>query len=124
MVKGILGIPIFGMFFSCIMIYLTFLHYKRKEFSVEIFFFWLTLWLGFIFMVVYPTSLDFLIRGILKFGRRLDFFIVLGFIFLIALMYYNYIVVRYTKKRVERIIREVALEKVKDCRDKKNHKKL
>ncbi|MBT4541080.1 DUF2304 domain-containing protein [Candidatus Woesearchaeota archaeon] len=123
MVKGILGIQIFGMFFSCIMIYLTFLHYKRKEFSVEIFFFWLTLWLGFIFMVVYPTSLDFLIRGILKFGRRLDFFIVLGFIFLIALMYYNYIVVRYTKKRVERIIREVALEKVKDCRDKKDNKK-
>ena len=114
MVKGILGIQICGLLFSLIMIYLSFLHYKRKEFKAEVFFFWLLLWMGFIFMVVFPTSLDVLIKDVLKFGRRLDFFVVLGFIFMISLMYYNYIMVNKTKTKVEKIIRKIAMENMRN----------
>ena len=74
---GIQGIQIIGMFFCIVMLYLTFLHYKRKEFKVEFFLFWAFAWIGLIIMILYPTSLDFFVRG-LKFGRRLDFFIVFG----------------------------------------------
>lgn len=110
MVKGILGIQILGMLFSLVMIYFTFLHYKRNEFRIEGFFLWLALWFGFMFMVIFPTSLDFFIRGVLKFGRRLDFFIILGFIFLIGLGYYNYYVVRKNNRKIERIVRALALK--------------
>ena len=119
MVKGILGIQILGALFSLVMIYLSFLHYKRKEYAIESFFFWLILWLGFLFMVVYPTSMDFLIRDVLKFGRRLDFFIVLGFIFIIALMYYNHLIVNSTKRKVEKIIRRIALENARRDKQRK-----
>lgn len=111
MVKGILGIQILGMLFSLVMIYFTFLHYKRKEFKAEGFLFWLVLWLCFIFMVFFPTSLDSLIKGVLQFGRRLDFFIILGFIFLIGLLFYNYTILNRTKKKVEYIVRKIALGK-------------
>ena len=119
-VKGILGIQILGLLFSLVMLYLTFLHYKRKEYSVETFLFWIVLWIGFIFMVIFPTSLDFVIKDILKFGRRLDFFIIGGFIFLIALVYYNYITVKSIRIKVEKVIRKIALENaVKKNRNEK-----
>ncbi|MBS3122419.1 DUF2304 domain-containing protein [Candidatus Woesearchaeota archaeon] len=119
-VKGILGIQILGLLFSLVMLYFTFLHYKRKEYSVETFLFWIVLWIGFIFMVIFPTSLDFVIKDILKFGRRLDFFIIGGFIFLIALVYYNYITVKSIRIKVEKVIRKIALENaVKKNRNEK-----
>lgn len=109
-VRGILGIQILGMLFSLVMIYFTFLHYKRKEYPVETFLFWIVLWIGFIFMVIFPTSLDFVIKDILKFGRRLDFFIIGGFIFLIALVYYNYVTVKSVRIKMEKVIRKIAIE--------------
>src|SRR3989338_10337551 len=120
-VKGILGIQILGLLFSLVMLYFTFLHYKRKEYSVETFLFWIVLWIGFIFMVIFPTSLDFVIKDILKFGRRLDFFIIGGFIFLIALVYYNYITVKSIRIKVEKVIRKIALENA--VKKNKNEKK-
>ncbi|MBI4453312.1 DUF2304 domain-containing protein [Candidatus Woesearchaeota archaeon] len=120
-VRGILGIQILGLLFSLIMLYFTFLHYKRKEYPVETFLFWIVLWIGFIFMVIFPTSMDFVIKDVLKFGRRLDFFIIGGFIFLIALVYYNYVTVKSIRIKVEKVIRKIALEnaKKKDRNEKK-----
>lgn len=112
-VRGILGIQILGMLFSLVMIYFTFLHYKRKEYPVETFLFWIVLWIGFIFMAIFPTSLDFVIKDVLKFGRRLDFFIIGGFIFLIALVYYNYVTVKSVRIKMEKVIRRIALENAK-----------
>jgi len=113
MVKGILGIQILGMLFSIIMIYFTFLHYKRNDYKVEGFFLWLALWIGFMFMVVFPTSLDFFIKGVLKFGRRLDFFIVLGFIFLLGMTYYNHYIVKKNNRKVEKVVRAFAFRNKK-----------
>ena len=39
----ILGIQIIGIFFCLIIIYLTFLHYKRNEFNAGEFFGWILL---------------------------------------------------------------------------------
>jgi hypothetical protein len=105
---GIQGIQIIGLLFCIVMLYFSFLHYKRREYNVEVFLFWILVWIGLTIMVVYPTSLDFFVRG-LKFGRRLDFFIVFGFLFLTTLVYYNYLVVNKTKRKIEKIVRKLAI---------------
>ena len=73
--SGTQFIQLLGLLFGLLMLYFTFLHYKRNEFKIETFLFWALLWVVYILMVIYPTSLDFFVEQ-LKFGRRLDFFIV------------------------------------------------
>ena len=41
----------------------------------------------------------------------MDFFIVVGFMFMIASIFYTYLVVRKNQKRIEDIVRKVAFEK-------------
>jgi hypothetical protein len=107
---GVQVMQIIGIIFGLIMMYLTFLHYKRKEFKVEIFLLWTILWLGFIIIVISPTILDFMVKG-LKMGRRLDFFVIFGFFILTGIVYYNYIIVNSTKRKVEKIVRKIAMNK-------------
>ena len=78
----VLGIQVAGFLFGLFMIYYSFINYKRKEFTVKEFGFWLFVWILFIIVALFPYILD----PIVKFGgffRALDVLIVSGFIFLI-----------------------------------------
>jgi len=94
-----------------LMFYLTFLHQRRNEFTVKESIFWFGAWLIFLLLVILPTSLDFFIKGVLDFSRRMDFFIVVGFMFLIGIIFHTYITMRRTQNKVERLIRKIAIEK-------------
>lgn len=109
----ILGIQILGVLFALFMIYLTFLHQKRKEFSLQEYLFWMFIWIVFLFLVIFPTSLDFFVKGVLNLRRRMDFFIIAGFIFVIGVVFHIYITVRKTKNKVEKMVRKIAVEKKK-----------
>lgn len=106
--SGTQFIQLLGLLFGLLMLYFTFMHYKRNEFKIETFLFWALLWVVYILMVIYPTSLDFFVEQ-LKFGRRLDFFVVFGFLFIVALVYYNYLSIHKTKRRMEILTRKIAL---------------
>ena len=105
-----LGIQTLGLFFGLFMIYLTFLNSKRREFTLKEWAFWSFLWLGFMFVTLFPNSLDFFVKGVLKLKRPLDFFIIIGFMFLTGAVFYTYTVVRKNQKRIETIVRELALK--------------
>ena len=106
--SGTQFIQLLGLLFGLLMLYFTFLHYKRNEFKIETFLFWALLCVVYILIVIYPTSLDFFVEQ-LKFGRRLDFFVVFGFLFIVALVYYNYLSIHKTKRRMEILTRKIAL---------------
>ena len=109
----ILGIQILGVFFALFMVYLTFLHQKRKEFSLQEYLFWMITWIIFLLLVIFPTSLDFLIKGVLDLNRRMDFFIIAGFIFVIGVIFHTYTNVKKTQKKVEKLVRKIALDNKK-----------
>jgi len=109
----ILGIQIAGVIFGLFMIYYSFLKFKRKEFSNIDCIFWITAWVLLIFLVLFPHSLDFLVKGVLNISRTLDFFIIMGFMFLIGLTFYTYSIVKKLNRRIESIVREVAFKKSK-----------
>ena len=108
------GIQIVGILFAFFMIYVTFLHQRRKEFTIKESVFWFGVWSLFLILAIFPTSLDFFIREFLQFGRRLDFFIIVGFMFLIGLTFHTYTVVRKNQKVVEELVRKIAIEKQKN----------
>ncbi|MBU0627933.1 MAG: DUF2304 domain-containing protein [Nanoarchaeota archaeon] len=110
MASDILGIQILGFLFGIFMAYYTFLHYKRKEITIKEYSFWVGLWVVFITLTLFPAILKPFLKQI-GFARALDFFIVAGFMFLIGSMFYIYLLVRGNQKKIENIVRKIALEK-------------
>ena len=110
---NILGIQILGVLFALFMFYLTFLHQRRKEFTAKEYIFWAGVWIVFLLLVLFPTSLDFLIKDVLSVSRRMDFFIIVGFMFLVGIIFHTYTVVRRTQNKIERVVRKIAIENKK-----------
>ncbi len=108
----ILGIQLLGVIFGLFMLYLTFLHFKRKEFTINETGFWSVVWIVFLIVTLIPRILDPILES-LNIARTMDFFIILGFMFLIFTNFYTYGVVRKTQKKVERVVREVAIKRAK-----------
>ena len=108
----VLGIQIVGLLFGLGLVYLTFLHYKRREFTLTEWSFWTILAVLFATVAIFPGILDPIVES-LSLARTMDLFIIIGFMFLTAAVYYTYTVVRCNQKKLEEIVRKVALEKKK-----------
>ena len=106
----ILGIQILGILFGFFMMYYTFLHYKRKEFTIKEYSFWFAFWAFFVVITLFPQFLDPLLAT-LNIARALDFFIIAGFLFLIFITVYTYTIVRKNQKKLEEVVRQIALKK-------------
>jgi len=107
----ILGIQILGILFGLFMLYLAFLHGKRGEFTAKESVFWIAVWIVFILVSIFPGSLDFLAKDVLSMSRPLDFFIIVGFMFISGIVFYTYTMVRKNQKRLEDIVRKIAMQK-------------
>lgn len=107
---ALLWIQIVGSLFGLFMLYYSFLNYKKKEFTSKEFIAWAVLWVLFIAVALFPFILDPIIKP-LNFSRALDFLIVSGFLFLIAITFYTYTLTRKTQKQVESIVRSTAIRK-------------
>ena len=105
----VVGIQIVGLAFVVFMLYLTFLHFKRKEFSGLECGTWIVLWLVLAFITLFPTSLNFIVKNILSMKRPLDFYIISGFLFVILLTFFNYSLAKKNNKQIEIIVRKLAL---------------
>ena len=108
----VLGIQIAGFLFGLFIIYYSFLNYKRKEFTLREFLFWICLWSVFIAFSVFPFVLDPILKP-LGFFRALDLFVIAGFLFLTAMIFHTYTIVRKAQKQVEAVVRVLALKKNK-----------
>ena len=106
----ILGIQILGMIFGFFMLYYTFLQYKRKDFTIKEYSFWFIFWGGFVIIILFPQILDPVLTT-LNIVRALDFFIILGFLFLVFVSFYTYTIVRKNQRKVEEVVRQIAFKK-------------
>jgi len=111
----ILGIQILGILFGFFMMYYTFLNYKRKEFKMGEYAFWLVLWALFIIVTIFPDVLDPIVKT-LSFARTLDLFIIIGFLFLTGIAFYMYTITRKNQNKIEQIVRNIAYKEVKKKR--------
>lgn len=113
-----LGIQVFGIVFGAFILYMTFLQWKKKEFTFNEWAFWSVFAIVFIALSLFPQVLDPVITA-LELGRKLDLLIILGFMFLIAATFYSYRVVRETQKGLEKLVSQLALERAREPSQKK-----
>lgn len=107
--ENMIGIQIMGLLFALFMMYLTFLHKKRNEFTLKESVFWAGIWIAFIFVTLMPGSIDYIVKDVLSIARTMDFFIIAGFMFLIGISFYTYCLVRMNQRKIERIVRKIAM---------------
>ncbi|MBW2967075.1 DUF2304 domain-containing protein [Candidatus Woesearchaeota archaeon] len=117
----IMGIQIIGILFALSMIYYAFLNLKRKQLKRGEFALWLIVWLAFLVMSIFPMYLEKLAHT-LSVYRTMDFLIIIGFLFIIMLTFYNYVQVRKNNYKIEQIIRRIAFKKANSQKKTKNER--
>ena len=106
----VLGVQVFGIVFGAFMLYMSFLQWKKRQFTLTEWVFWSFFAVLFSAISAFPDIINPLLPR-LKLERKLDLFIILGFMFLIAATFYSYRIVRHTQKQVEELVRQIALER-------------
>lgn len=108
----VLGVQILGILFGLFMLYFSFLHFKRREFNKSVFLFWGIIWVVFILVSIAPGILN-PIASTLNFIRVMDLLVVLGFMFIIGVVFYDFSVIKRTEKKVDELVRTLAIRKGK-----------
>jgi hypothetical protein len=111
-VRMILGIQVLGLIFALFMLYLTFLHFKRREFTLKEAAFWAVLLAVFIAITLVPRIVNPIVET-LNIARTMDLYIIAGFMFLIFSNYYTYSLVKVNQKKIEKVVREVTIKRAK-----------
>lgn len=112
MVETFLGIQIVALVFCLFMLYLSFVHYKRKNLSSGEFIFWVLSWSTVMFFALFPRILDPLITRLFV-TRVLDLVMLAGFVILSYLGFQNHIGVKDLQKQVEQLVRKQSLVNAK-----------
>lgn len=105
-----LGIQVFGGLFGLFVIYFTFVLYKRKDLTFNELGFWSLFGILFAVISLFPRLLDPVVAT-LSIGRKMDLFIILGFMFLILAVFYIYQITRRNQRQLEELVRNLALKK-------------
>lgn len=115
---AVLGIQVFGLVFGIFVLYMSFLQWKKREFTINEWAFWSLFAIAFSTVSLFPNILNPVVVS-LKLGRTLDLFIIVGFMFLIGALFYIYRIVRKVQKGLENLVRQLALESVQEPREKR-----
>ena len=113
----ILGLQIIALIFSLIMIYFAYLHYRRGEINGLEILFWISAWMGAIFIAVFPEIFR-VFSATIAISRAFDLAMIGGFILIIPLTYMAYIKTKRLEKKLEELVRNESLKDVKS--DKKS----
>ena len=109
---SIIGVQIIAILFAIFMIYVAFLHWKRKDINGGEIFFWTFLWLGFIIITLFPNILQNLTK-LLFFTRVMDLLMVIAFMILALFGFLNHVSNRRMEKKIEELIRKEAKREAK-----------
>ena len=109
---NLIGLQLVVVVFAVLMVYLTYISYRKKQFSQKDFWFWALVWVLAIFAVFFPESLTRLMQS-MQLGRVMDLLFIASFLLLFALVFFLYKTVRENQKKVEKVVEKVALKESK-----------
>lgn len=115
------GIQIIGILFMIIMMYLTYVHYKRKSFGLKSLILWLAVWIVALVVVSVPRTVYGVMQA-LNIQRTADFITLLGFSFFAVIIFYLYSIVGKNSQKMEQLVRQLAIREAEDRKPKKKAK--
>lgn len=108
----VLGIQLLGVIFGLIFSFFTYSNIKKEKLKISDGVMWIVIWLLLILVSINPMIIDFIAVDLFKMSRTLDFMIISSFMVMFAVLYYMYLVVKKTESRVEKLVRNIAIEQV------------
>ena len=103
-----MAVQLLGLIVGLAAIHLTYLYYRRAQFTKRELIFWLLLWLVFIFIALFPKSVSPII-GYLGLTRTMDLIMIVAFVILFILAFHNYFINRQQQRKLEKLVRDLAL---------------
>lgn len=100
---------IVALLFALFMIYVTMIHFKKKTLEIMEFSFWVSLWLFFSIIALFPNLLKGLVH-VLNFTRVFDLLVVMAFMLLSTVVFYNYFSLKEILKKIETTVRNEAIK--------------
>ncbi|RLE38559.1 hypothetical protein DRJ17_03540 [Candidatus Woesearchaeota archaeon] len=108
----VLGIQIIGFVFAVAMIYFTYLYFRRRQFDMKDFIIWLIVWILLVIAVLIPSTVNIFLES-LGIVSAIQLFAITGVLFLLAVVFFLHKSVRTQQKKLNKIVKAIALEKVK-----------
>ncbi|HPJ17019.1 MAG TPA: DUF2304 domain-containing protein [Candidatus Woesebacteria bacterium] len=109
---NILGVQLILIFFGLFMVYVLFLHWKKKNISNKMFGVWSLIWFGFVFFSIFPTLLSPLLSE-LFIVRVMDLGMIIAFMILTFVTIENNIKIKKYEEELEKLIRKLAIKNKK-----------
>lgn len=98
--------------FALFMLYIVRVYKKRIGLSFIEMQFWNVMWIGFMFLALFPETLSGAVDT-LNFLRVFDLLIVIAFMIITTIVILTFFQVRTLNKKTEKLVREVAIKRVK-----------
>lgn len=106
---SIIGVQLVLLAFAIFMIYVSFLHWRRKSFTNITYGVWMILWFGLIIFTLFPKVLEPLLAK-LFFIRAMDFGMIVAFMVLTFLTIDNNVRIKRYEDAQEKLVRKLALK--------------
>ena len=106
-----IGLQIVAIIFALWMIYFSYLHFRRGEFKKIEFALWQVVWLGLVVVVLFPKSVEFILKTF-SITRTFDLVVIVGMIILFGVTFRNYVIVKRSEKRMEDFVRKESLNEI------------
>lgn len=104
-----IGVQVLAMLFVLWMTYFSFLHFRRREFTLWEFLFWQVIWIGLAVVIIFPGTVNIVLET-LNIARAFDLIVVTGIVILFGVTFRNYVLLRRTERKVEELVREQAIK--------------
>ena len=101
-------INILSILLSVILIYSTFLSFKKNYLNLFETFSWLIVWLGIIYLSIRPNALDIYLQNFLNVGFK-DTILTLSLLVLFVLNFRIYLRIKLNEKKLDKIVRSEAI---------------
>lgn len=106
-----IGLQIVAIIFSLWMIYFSYLHFRRGEFKKVELIFWQILWVGLVGVVIFPKSVEFLLKTF-SITRTFDLVVIVGIVILFGITFRNYVIIKRMEKKIDNFVRKESLEEI------------
>jgi hypothetical protein len=94
--------------FGLVMVYLSYLGFRRRQFGAGGLSLWLVIWIGLVVVTLVPQVFRPLVQP-LRVARLMDLVVILGMLALGAITYRTYAIVQQLRHQLEKAVREEAL---------------
>lgn len=104
-----LSLQIAGVIFALAMLFITFYFFKKNTYTYRSLTGWFFVWMLFLLFVLFPDTLNPVLKT-LKISSRTQFFMIAGMFFFSAIVFALFVSVKRLEKRMELLVARLAKE--------------